>query len=134
MDYKSDEKARMLDIIKSVGKKLREFVNDKNNICLFVFANERVENDLFVSCVYAFDYNSINSKKVQVVDDRKISLKDAKKEYDGIITMKCITNCSQLNILTEIDGNVMNVIWCIKNEIFKNEDGFCECFFDLGFD
>ena len=131
LEYINEKK--MESLFNKVAKKIKFFAKHKNNICIFVQTENRQTNDLFVPCVYLYNYSKLNSKLINVFDDRTSTLADLKKKFDGIIHFKCVENASCRDVKVKINSfNEIEVVYFITNKIFKNEDYFCT--FDLGFD
>jgi len=130
LDNKNFEK-----MIKDVGKQLKLFTKNKNNICAFVYSKNELANDLFAPCVCMYDHSKINSKIFYVFDDYKTDLSNLKNKFDGVVLFKCIRNAKKRSVTSKIVSlNRMEITFFIQNEIFKNEDYFSEFYYELGFE
>ena len=134
MDYDKNLKFRAAAL--DVGKQTCAFIQNKTNPCVFAFTKERLKkngNDLFAPCVYAsYHYGTINSKEIMVFDNRESTIEDIKKEHDGIILMKCVSNAPEYTVKSKIlSDEFMEITFYIKEDIFTNEDGFTQCISEL---
>ncbi len=118
------EKEYMNDKAKVIGEKIKNFVKNKEKICMFVLAKDRKQNDLFAPCVYLFFGSDIDGKFLEIYNDRDDDFDDVKNNHDVLIYVRCISGEKRDITYEEISQSELLITVTIINDIFQNEDYF----------